>query len=79
MKHCHLVTIETDVLGTFSDDEPSDVSSPSLPSSHGFRTLGFFFRLLLSLPAARRSASGLRPSGAAVGREKGRRKKKNLR
>lgn len=55
----------TGVTGTFSEDEPSDVSSPSLPSSQGFRTLGFFFRLLLSPPAARCSASGLRPSAAA--------------
>lgn len=66
MKCCHLVTMKTtDVTGTFSEDEPSDVSSPSLPSSQGFRTLGFFFRLLLSPPAVRRSASGLRPSAAA--------------
>lgn len=49
---------------TFSDEEPSDVSSPSLPSSHGFRLLGFFFLLLMAIAAPRRSASGILPSAA---------------
>lgn len=49
---------------TFSDEEPSDVSSPSLPSSHGFRLLGFFFLLLMTIAAPRRSASGILPSAA---------------
>ena len=34
---------------TFSVEEPSEVSSPSLSSSQGLRVLGFFFLLLLSL------------------------------
>lgn len=49
---------------TFSLDEPSDVSSPSLPSSQGLRLLGFFFLLLLSLSAPCLSASGILPSAA---------------
>lgn len=51
-------------IHTFSVEEPSDVSSPSLPSSHGLRVLGFFFLLLLSLSAPRLSASGILPSVA---------------
>lgn len=49
---------------TFSDEDPSDVSSPSLPSSQGFLLLGFFFLLLLAIAAPRLSASGILPSAA---------------
>lgn len=49
---------------TFPVEEPSDVSSPSLPSSQGLRLLGFFFLLLLSLSAPCLSACGILPSAA---------------
>lgn len=47
---------------TLSEDEPSEVSSPSLSRSQGLRLLIFFFLRLLSLSALWPSPSAILPS-----------------